>query len=201
MAEGASLYRRNLNFMDGQQQNNYQNNNSGGQNQGGGPAMGAAQAQAKESMNALESWMAPLFEKLPHLPEGGRKFLVTIAPWYALIFGVLGMTALLGLLALLGMGSAMGGLGAYGMGVGYGVGDSLVMLLFGIASSLLLLMAFKGLKAGQKGGWNFLFYAEVVSVAGSVVAVVMTGGYGILGTVIGALIGFYLIFEVRSHYK
>lgn len=180
--------------MDGQQ-----NSNAGGQNQGGGPAMGAAQAQAKESMNALESWMAPLFEKLPHLPEGGRKFLVMIAPWYALIFGILGLTALLGLISLLGMGAAIGSLGSFGMG--YGVGDSLVMLLFGIASAILLLMAFKGLKAGQKGGWNYLFYAEVVSVAGSIVAVVMTGGYGILGTVIGALIGFYLIFEVRSHYR
>ena len=39
--------------------------------------------------------MAPLFAKSPHIPESGRQTLAKIAPWLALVFGVLGLFAIL----------------------------------------------------------------------------------------------------------
>jgi hypothetical protein len=158
--------------------------------------MGGAQAQAKEALHGLEAYLVPLFANLPHIPQGGLNFLVMIAPWYALIFGVLGLTALLGLMGIFGLG-AMGG---YGM-MGYGMGNSLVMLAASIVSAILLLLAFKGLKAKHKSGWDYLFYSEIVGIIGGAVGAFMMQGYGLVGTAISALIGFYILFEIRGQYK
>ena len=153
-----------------------------------------AKAKAQEAMHGLEAYLAPIFEKFPHLPEGGRKVIVDIAPWIVLVFGILGVVALLG----------AGGLGA--LATMFAPGFSmmfLVQIVFGIASAALLLMAFPGMKAHTKKGWNLVFYSQVVSIIGGVIGLVIGGMYGnnIIGIVISVLIGFYILFEVRTYYK
>ena len=49
-------------------------------------------------------------------------------------------------------------------------------------------------------GWMYLFWAELLAVVQSVVVVVYVGG-GFVGAIIGLLIGFYILFELRSAYK
>ena len=162
--------------------------------QGGGEGQhaGGAQHQATEAMNSLEAMLAPFFEKFPHLPEKGREAVVNVSPWIALIFGILGIVSLLG----------VGGLGLGVSMFAYGFGMSMfIHLAIALLSSVLLLMAYPGLKAKSKKGWNFAFYSEVVSVAGGVVGIAMWGAGGIIGVVIGALIGFWLLFEIHSYYK
>lgn len=171
------------------EQNKEQHGGDHSQNQDGG-----AKQQATQAMNGLEAMLAPVFEKLPHIPENGRKVIVDISPWIALIFGALGI------LALLGMGGmGIGALSMMGYG-GFGL-SMLVHLAIGLLSSVLLLMAYPGLKAKTKSGWNLTFYSEVVSVAGGVVGIALWGGSDIVGVVIGALIGFYILFEIHSYYK
>jgi hypothetical protein len=174
--------------MNEQQQNQQQANPSA--------AMGGAQDKAKEAMHGLEAYLAPLFQNLPHIPQGGRDFLVSIAPWLALVFGALGVW---GGVKMLGFGG-----GAYGdimRMAGYSSSSFMVSALFNIASSALLLAGFMGLKAREKKGWNMAFYSMVVSVIGGVVSVVMGMMFGVIGLAIGAFIGFYLLFEIRSSYK
>ncbi len=60
---------------------------------------------------------------------------------------------------------------------------------------MFLLASYPGLKAGKAKGWNLLFWGEAVSIIGSVVELQFTSA------VIGGLIGFYLLFEIKSHYK
>jgi len=155
-------------------------------------AMGDAQKQAEEAMSGLEGTLAPVFEKFPHLPAGGREFIVSVSPWIALIFGILGVISLLGL----------GGLGILMSVVTFGLAlPILIHILIGLLSAALLLMSFPGLKARTKRGWNLLFYSLIVSIVGSLVGLFVGGMTNIVGMALGALIGFYLLFEIRSYYK
>lgn len=142
----------------------------------------------------LEEW----FGKLPALPANVREILVKIAPWIALIFGVLGVLAGVGaLLALLGVTAFVGSMAPMAMAPELGLFAVLgiVSVVLGLVSSVLMLMAYPGLKAHRLAGWRYLFYSEVASLAGALVAL------NLIGLVVGALIGFYLLFQIKSHYK
>jgi len=57
------------------------------------------------------------------------------------------------------------------------------------------LMAFSPLKKRKVSGWNMLFYIEVLYVVSDLVNV------RIASAVISAVIGFYLLFQIRAAYK
>lgn len=146
----------------------------------------AQKNQVNEIIGMMEEW----FSKLPALPTNWREVLVKVTPWIALIFGVLGVVlSLLGLgvLAFLSPFVFMAG------GWGAATGGPVAAVLW-LASSALMLLAYKGLSQRKLGGWNFLFWSEVVSLVSSVVLFSVTG-------VLGALVGFYLLFQIKSYYK
>lgn len=141
--------------------------------------------------NTIDSYIDMIgeyFKKLPELPKGGKDAIVTITPWLALIFGVLGViTALVGLgiftfLAPIAMVS-----GATGAGTGF------VVVLFGLVSSALLLAAFPGTKAKKMQGWKLLYYSEVVGLIANIISLALAG-------VLFTLIGFYFLYQIRSYY-
>ena len=144
-------------------------------------------AKSTNWQDMMEEW----FMKLPSLPKGGRDALVMVAPWFALIFGVLGVLAGLGGLGILSVLSPMMLLGS-GLSATTG---SLLSVAIALVGSVLMLVAFPGLKAKKMQGWNFLFWSEVVALVSSLVALSFVGG------VIGAVIGFYLLYQVKSYYK
>lgn len=139
--------------------------------------------------NQIVDAMEDFFKKAPHLPANVREVLVKIAPWIALVFGILGVLAGLGAVGV----SPVAALG--------GIRNSALVLVSGILtiiSSVLMLMAFPKLQKHQYGGWRLLFWSEVVSVIASLLGITAAS---ILGAVIGALIGFYILFEIKSYYK
>lgn len=126
------------------------------------------------------------FAKAPHLPKSWRDLIVKVVPWLALIFGILG---------ILGGISALGVSPAAALG---GVNNSFTLIVAGIAgiiSSVLSLMAFPHLRAHAYRGWQLSAYALVVNIIASVVTL------DLLGAVLGFLIGFYFLFEIKSYYK
>ena len=138
-------------------------------------------------IDMLEDW----FKKLPPLPASAKDWIVKLAPWLALIFGVLGVLggiAATGLLTVLSPFIALGG----GLGVATG---GIVGAVLAIVASALMIVAFPGLRDHKAQGWQMAFYSEVVSVVSSVVAL------NLVGAVISALIGFYILFQVKSYYK
>ncbi|SRR5260221_2169375 len=139
-----------------------------------------------EWMDKMEIW----FGKLPSLPKNARDVLVRITPWVALIFGILGI---LGSLAGLGILTALSPFVMLGNGIG-GTATSLLTAVLALISSALLLSAFPGTKAHKMQGWNMLFWSEVVSTLSSILLISVTG-------VIGAFIGFYLLYQIKSYYK
>ena len=150
-------------------------------------------AETQKHMGALEQWMAPLFAKFPHIPDGGRKTLADIAPWLSLIFGVLG------LFAILSAGSLMSYLSFSFIGMGMLQISMFISLLAGLIASVLQILAFKPLKARHKKGWSLLFYATVLTTATTILSLLF--GYSSLSGLVGVLIGFWLLFEVRGLYQ
>ncbi len=147
---------------------------------------------AKESNNLVDT-LEGLFKKAPILPVSFREGLVQVAPWLALIFGVLGILgglASVGLLTVfspLAVFSGASGVASYGGGV--------IAAWIWLASSVLLLVAYPGIKARKLSGWNLLFWGVLVNVAGSLIA------GSLVGAILGALLGLYLLFQIKSYYK
>ena len=147
--------------------------------------MAETQTKATDLIGMLEKF----FKQAPNLPENAREVLVKIAPWLSLIFGILGI---LGGLSLLGFSP----LALFG-----GLSSSMVVLLSGVVSivaSVLMLMAYPKLVKRQYKGWELLFWSEAVSVVSVVISVVIS--FSIV-SLLFVLIGFYLLFQIKSYYK
>ncbi|MEI8230210.1 MAG: hypothetical protein WCG83_03650 [Candidatus Peregrinibacteria bacterium] len=150
---------------------------------------------AEKKMAALESWMAPLFKQLPHLPHNARETLAKIAPALSLIFGILG------LLALLSAGAFATILSVFSLFGGFVLAPLalFISVVTGIIACILEIMAYKPLSIRRKQGWNFLFYGTVLTGAANIVELVFA--YGSLGGIVGSVIGLWLLFEVREMYS
>jgi len=149
--------------------------------------MATQKVNMDQYMKMMEDW----FSKLPSLPKSATDVLVKIAPWLSLIFGILGV---LGALAATGFLAALSPLVMLGGGFGVAVGG-VVGGLLALVSSVLMIMAFPGLRDRKMAGWKWSFYSELVSVVASLISL------NLVGAVIGALIGFYILFQIKSYYK
>lgn len=137
--------------------------------------------------------MEGFFKKAPAIPANGREALVKITPWLALIFGILGILGALGGIGLLTAFAPLAILSGAEGAASYGGG--VIAAWIWLAASVLLLAAFPGTKARKYSGWNLLFWSEVINVIGSLVA----GSF--VSAILGGLIGFYLLFQIKSYYK
>ena len=146
----------------------------------------ASNNSANQIINTVEEW----YSKLPPLPRSWTEVIVKITPWIALVFGILGV---LGSIAAFGILTVLSPFVALGGGVGAAT-NGVIGSLLALVSSGLLLAAFPGTRAGKMSGWNMLFYSEVVSLVSSVV-------FFSVGGVVGALIGFYILFQIKTHYR
>lgn len=154
---------------------------------------GNAISKLKGHAGALEAWLLPSFEKLPHLPESWKNVIVKVAPWLSLIFGILSCIALLGA-GLFGV--LLSPLIALSKGF-FGI-LLFVSILLSLITSIFSILAFKPLQQMKKIGWDYSFYAFVISVISTVLGMVMPSNS--IGSIVGILIGAYVIFEVRGKY-
>lgn len=142
-------------------------------------------------LNNLEEKLNEYFnKKAPALPKKAKEIIVKIAPWLVLIEVILSIPTIL---SFLGLGMVANPYLApytrmYGATfIGYAI--------FWIIEMVLVAMAFPGLKNRQKKGWNFIFYSTLVGFVPSAL-------YGnLFSLVIGALISFYILFQIREYYK
>lgn len=143
---------------------------------------------SKDFIDTMGEW----FDKFPPLPKNWRDTLARISPVLALVFGILGILVAisgLGTLTFLSPLAVMGGAGGI-------VGMGMVSILIYLVASVLLLAAYPGLKAKKYSGWKLLFWSEIINLVGGVINL-----HGLVSAIIGALIGFYIIFQIRSYFK
>lgn len=142
----------------------------------------------------MDSWMKTMedwFAKLPPLPANVKDILVKVMPWLALVFGILGVLAAI---AATGLMAALSPVMVLGGGVGVATGGVIGALL-AVVGSVLMLASFPGLKNMKIAGWKLAFWSQAVGVVSSVVAL------NLVGALISALVGFYLLFQIKSYYK
>lgn len=156
----------------------------------------------------FEAWLYDmLVYKAPfQIPKGGTDWIVKYGPWLALVGGVLTIffvvpTFLWAISAVTYTNTLAMSYGISTIAVGPIFYISLVVLAVQI---ILLFLSIPLLLKRQRRGWLLMFYSSVISV---VYTVFNTFSYGffnfgtLLMGLIGAAIGFYVIFQIRSYYK
>lgn len=132
----------------------------------------------------LEKELEPIFTKqLPAFPDNIKDLFVKIAPFLAIIgvvFGVLGV----GITALLSPFAWFAGSFIYGLG-----------MIFLLIMVILDALAIPGLFAQKMQGWKYMYYAQFVSIIYSLCL-----GNWISG-ILGAFIGFWILFQIREKYS
>lgn len=149
--------------------------------------MASKQMNPDQWVEMVEGW----FAKFPPLPTNVKNLMVKFAPILALVFGVLGILgaiAATGFLAVLSPVVVLGG--GFGVAAG-GIVGSILMLV----SSVMMVMAYTGLRDHKMVGWKYSFWSQTVSVAGSVLAL------NLVGALISVVVGYYLLFQIKSYYK
>lgn len=142
-----------------------------------------------ESRLILENELEPIFlGKFPPFPDNVKELLVQYGPYLILIGAILG---LLGLLTAFGIGTAALGIGmaSYGSGFSFYVGIVLATVMM-----IMYLMAFSPLRARKKAGWNLMYYALLLSLISSLLQL------AILSVIIGGVLGFWVLFQIRDKY-
>jgi len=165
-----------------------------------------------KKLSGLEGWLDGIFgDKFPvQLPKAAREWIVKVSPWLALIGGVLGLWASWSfwqaghyvnkLVEWANTLSTAYGGSATSTHLGLMWYIALVVLLL---QSVLMLLAFPGLRDRKKSGWNLIFLSSRVSLVLGLVQLFVSGyGFGsLVGSLIGAAISFYILFQIRSYYK
>lgn len=127
--------------------------------------------------------------KFPPFSEELKEGIAKYGPYVMLVAAILGLVALL---SAGGLGSIAFGLGAGSYASGY---KFYVAIIVGIITSIIYIMAFSPLKARKKSGWRMLYYGILISLVGSLIQLQL------LSLIIGGVIGFWILFQVREKYS
>jgi FtsH-binding integral membrane protein len=162
----------------------------------------------------LETALEDIFvKKAPALPASAKKAIAEYLPWINLVLGFFGLWSTYWLWQWAHTVNRLAEYVNYwSAAVGAPTEPVSRMNLFVwlsiagmLAQAILYLLAFSPLKARKKSGWNLLFYAMLVYVVVGLVGIFIGGSYGgfgrFIGNVIGAAIGMYFLFQIKSEYQ
>lgn len=132
-------------------------------------------------------------QKAPAMPENVKELLVRFAPWVTLVLLLITLPAVLIALGLGALAAPLAFLIGPGYGVSYGITYTVGMVILGV-SVLLEALSLPGLFKRSRQGWRFAYYATIVSIVGNLI------GFNFLSALVGAVVGFYILFQIRSYY-
>lgn len=136
----------------------------------------------------LEAELAPYFTtKAPfQFPPEFREGFVKYWPIVSLVLLILALPAILG---LFGLGALVGAAGGVNLGIIYTTG-----VIFSLLTVILRGLALPGLFNRKRQGWVLSYYAQLLTILGSLVS------FNIGGILLG-LIFLLLLFQVRNYYN
>ncbi len=129
------------------------------------------------------------------LPKEAKEFVVSVSPYLVIVFAVLALPLIFGAIGLTAVLTPFAMMGGYGHVFGWGLGAT-IGLIISVITVIIEVMAVPGLFKRTKGAWRLLFYASIVSLIGGVLSI-----GGIVSAIIGAVIGWYILFQVKELYK
>lgn len=153
-----------------------------------------AEVNSKKSFAQLEGILDEYFgKKAPALPQNAKEIIVKIAPFLAILSVIFTLPTIL---LLLGLGSLATMLSPFG---GVSSVSSIPTMWFSvlllIPVVILEVMAIPGLFAKTAKAWRYMYLAQLITVVSSLIQ------FNIVGAFLSALIGFYILFQVKSFYK
>jgi len=128
------------------------------------------------------------------LPKEAKEFVVSVSPYLVIIFAVMALPLIFGAIGLTAVLTPFAMLGGYGHAFGWGLGAT-IGLIVSVVTVIIEVIAVPGLFKRTKGAWKLLFYASVISLIGSLLSI------NIIGGIISAVIGWYILFQVKELYK
>ncbi|KKP94600.1 MAG: hypothetical protein US25_C0028G0009 [Candidatus Moranbacteria bacterium GW2011_GWE1_36_7] len=160
-------------------------------------------AGSNGSQNDIKSMMSKLEEMLDEymikkapfaILTGGKEFIVSVSPYLIVIFAIMALPIIFAAIGLSAVMAPFAMMGGYPLGHGWGFG-AIISSLFAIATVIIELVAVPGLFKRTRNAWRLVFYASVISLIGNVLV------FNIIGGIIGAIIGWYILFQVKELYK
>lgn len=176
-----------------------------------GKAAHALDAKLSGPLAPLESALDDIFgKKAPfQLPNNIKDTLVKIAPWLALLGGVFGIVGAIGMWNAAHTANrwidAIND--AYGAIIPTQAPSLTLWFWLSLATmvlfAVLAFISFPGLRAKKKVGWNLMFYSMLANILYGVVSLFYSGGGtgSFVSALISSVIGLYILFQVRAHYK
>lgn len=140
-------------------------------------------------MEKINKFLEDLFlKKMPGISPKVKEWIAKIAPWLALIFGIL---AIPGLLSVLGVGFYTAP--SWSLGARY-TAMTLIWFILAAVQVIMELLAVPHLFKRAKKGWQLLYWAALLGLVSSVLGVsifslLMTG------------VSLYLLFQIKALYK
>lgn len=154
------------------------------------------QNDIKGLLTQLETFLDEyMVKKAPfHIPIGGKEFIASVSPYLiilgAIIFiptliAALGLTAVLSPFAMMGGGYHAWSWGWFGM----------ISLITGTVALVFEIIAIPGLFKRTRASWRLVYYATVISLVGGILSL------NLVGALVGAIISWYILFQVKELYK
>lgn len=167
----------------------------GSSNQGNTGAPQGAGDMKKDVHGLIRQLEAMLDEymvkKAPfQLPMGLKEFIVKVSPYLIIIFAIMSLPLIFGAIGLSTALAPFAMMGGYGWGIA-----AIISLITTVIVLVMEVMAVPGLFKRTKSAWHLVFYATIVSLIGSILA------FNIIGGILGAIIGWYILFQVKDMYK
>ena len=147
--------------------------------------------QIPSSLDELEGLLNEYFGiKAPQLPENVKEILVKFGPYITLAILFFSLPFILGVLGLGAVMSPFAMMGGARLGAGYMLG-----ILVAVVSLVLEIVALPGLFKREIKSWRMLFWVSLVTAVGAIFR------FDLGALVVGSIVSWYFLFQVRSYYK
>jgi hypothetical protein len=127
-------------------------------------------------------------KKAPGMPVAVKEILVKYGPYITILMLVLSIPTVL---FILGVGAA---LTPYGYAARAGLGFSFAVI-FLVVSMVMQGLSVSGLLARKMSGWNWVYWSVLVNIIYSVLSLNIVGG------LISAVLGLWVLFQIREYYR
>lgn len=150
----------------------------------------------KDAFGQLEETLETyLVDKAPFsIPDNIKELIVKLAPYLVILRIIVSVPAILTVFGLGMIFSPFSPMMGVRWGVYFGFNYTLAMLILGV-SLVIEALAVSYLFKRQEKGWRLMFYASLIYFVSDLI------NGGLFGALIGALIFWYILFQVKEKYE
>lgn len=128
-------------------------------------------------------------KKFPKLPEKLKEVIVKYGPYVSVILLILWIPIILALIGIAITATPFALLGG-DKGLGY-----VISVVFGLVMMALQIKAIPGLFKRQIKSWRLLFYISLISALSNLIQ------FNAWNLIVGTIISWYFLFQIKSYYK